>query len=228
MEDSKTQTNIDNIEYFIKNYGRLKKKKFEVKLFGVGTFGCAIADKIAQKNIKNIEIYGLNCDKQLLQTCLKLKHKILIGKSVTKGLGCGGRDEIAEKALLSSEKQIKKLMSDTHVLFVVTAHDSTIGKNSVFHFADWANELGVTLFIISLSPEKSKIGSGRGKLDVRTYNLEGHTLFSIPYKLVAKNLNPKSTIADFKCEFTNVAIEQILKGILKRIANIDNIYGDLK
>ena len=228
MENDRIQANIDNIEYFIKNYGRLKKKNFKVKLFGVGTFGCDIADKIASKNIKNIDMYGLSCNKQLLQTCSNLKNKILIGKNVTEGLGCGGSNEIAEKAFLSLEKRIKKLMSDTHILFVVIAHDSTIGKNSVFHFVNWANELGVALFIISLPPEKSKIGSGRGKLDVRTYNLEGHTLFSIPHKLVTKNLNTKSTIADFRWEFTNITIEQIFKGILKRIVNIDNIYRGLK
>ena len=37
MDNDRIQANIDNIEYSIKNYGKLKKKKFKVKLFGVGT-----------------------------------------------------------------------------------------------------------------------------------------------------------------------------------------------
>ena len=110
MEDSRIQANIDNIEYFIKNYGRLKKKNFKVKLFGVGTFGCDIADKIASKNIKNIDMYGLNCDKQLLQTCSNLKHKILIGKKVTKGLACSDDNELAKEALLSSEMSLTRFL----------------------------------------------------------------------------------------------------------------------
>ncbi len=229
MKDSRTQTNIDTINGFIKKYGKLKKKKFKVKLFGIDTFGCEIADKLATTNIKNIDMYGLNCDKELLQNCFaNLKHKILIGKKVTKGLACSDDNELAKEALLSSENQIKNLMKDAHVLFLVISHDSAFGRNSLFHFADWANELGIALFIIILTPKNPKKPVPRRKLEVRNYNIEGQTLYAVPYRMIVKKTKSRKLNDDFKCEFTNVAIEQIFKGILKRVANIDNIYGDLK
>lgn len=229
MENLTMQTDIANIERFIKDYGNLKKKKFKVKLFGLGTFGCQIADILSAANIKNIDIYGLNCDEKLLQNCFdNLKHKVLIGKKVTKDLDCSEDDDIAEKTLLNSEKRIKNLIKNTHVLFLVTSHDSAIGRNSLFHFADWANELSVALFVIILTPKNPKKPIKRRKLEIRTYNIEGQTLYAVPYKMVAQKVSQNDTTAEFNNEFTRIAIEQIFQGILKRVANIDNIYGDLK
>lgn len=229
MEDSTMQSKIINIERFIKDYGKLKKKKFKVKLFGMGTFGCQIADELSKTNIKNIDIYGLNCDENLLQNCFdNLKHKVLIGKKVTKGSGCGEDDDIAEKALLNSEKRIKNLMKNIHVLFLVTSHDSNIGRNSLFHFANWANELNVALFVIILAPKNPRKPIKRRKLEVRDYNIEGQTLYAIPYGMIVKKTKSRVMNSDFEQEFIRITIEQIFQGILKRIVNIDNIYGELK
>ena len=46
--------------------------------------------------------------------------------------------------------------------------------------------------------------------------------------MVAQKVSQNDTTAEFNNEFTRIAIGQIFQGILKRVANIDNIYGDLK
>ncbi len=78
----------------LKNADNTEEATFEVgkaniKVFGVGGGGNNMVGWLYKKGVKGAEIIAANTDKQHLNM-ISADHKILIGKELTRGLGCGG------------------------------------------------------------------------------------------------------------------------------------------
>ena len=63
-----------------------------IKVLGAGGAGNNMVGWLYKKGIKGAEIIACNTDKQHL-TIIDADRKFLIGKGVTRGLGCGGFPE---------------------------------------------------------------------------------------------------------------------------------------
>jgi len=60
-----------------------------IKVIGVGGGGCNATNWLYKKGISGAEIIAINTDKAHLDL-VEADIKILIGRTLTKGLGCGG------------------------------------------------------------------------------------------------------------------------------------------
>ena len=60
-----------------------------IKVFGVGGAGSNMVSWLHKKGVKGAEILACNTDKQHLDITSSDRN-ILIGKDLTRGLGCGG------------------------------------------------------------------------------------------------------------------------------------------
>ena len=81
------------------NFDELKAGKANIKVFGVGGMGCNAVTWLFNKGINGATIYAANTD-ALHLSVTKADDKILIGKELTRGVGCGGvpnRGREAEK-----------------------------------------------------------------------------------------------------------------------------------
>ncbi|MGC9132716.1 MAG: cell division protein FtsZ, partial [Candidatus Micrarchaeia archaeon] len=74
---------------------------------GVGGAGCNSVSRIYRYGIKGAELVAINTDAKHLQLMPSGVRRLLIGKSITRGLGAGGFPEIGMKAAEASKEEIK-------------------------------------------------------------------------------------------------------------------------
>src|SRR3972149_3063248 len=80
-----------------------------IKVIGTGGAGINMADWLYNKGVKGAEIIALNTDKLHLDN-RNADKKILIGKDLTRGLGCGGMPEKGHEAAKENVSEIKDVL----------------------------------------------------------------------------------------------------------------------
>ena len=83
------------------NFNDLKAGKANIKVFGCGGCGCNMATWLFNKGINGATVYGINTD-ALHLSITKADEKLLIGKELTRGLGCGGYPKRGREAAKES------------------------------------------------------------------------------------------------------------------------------
>src|SRR3990167_3704977 len=88
-----------------------------IKVIGVGGAGCNMVSWLYQKGIKGAEIVACNTDLQHLNIT-DADKKFLIGRNVTRGLGCGGFPNKGTEAAQESLSEIKDSLAKSDMVFV--------------------------------------------------------------------------------------------------------------
>ena len=88
-----------------------------IKVIGVGGAGSNMVSWLYKKGIKGAEIIACNTDKQHLDISSADK-KFLIGRDITRGLGCGGFPNKGAEAAQESMQQIKDVTQLTDMAFI--------------------------------------------------------------------------------------------------------------
>jgi len=141
------------------NFDELKAGKANIKVFGAGGAGCNAVTWLFNKGINGASIYGLNTD-ALHLSITKCDEKILIGKELTKGLGCGGYPNKGREAAKESMSEIKKAVSGADMIFVIAGMGGGTGTGSAPVVAQMAKEAGSVVIGVVTMPfeaEKSRI-----------------------------------------------------------------------
>src|SRR3989338_8189953 len=77
----------------------------KIMVIGVGGAGCNTVNRLANMGAPGSQLVAVNTDKQHLAIINDELTKILIGKSVTRGLGAGGYPEIGAKNSMSTPER---------------------------------------------------------------------------------------------------------------------------
>src|SRR3989339_2061469 len=109
---------IDNLETHSINFDELKAGKANIKVIGVGGMGCNAVTWLFNKGINGASIYASNTD-ALHLSVTKADEKLLIGKELTRGLGCGGMPQRGREAAKEALSEIKKYISGADMCFVI-------------------------------------------------------------------------------------------------------------
>jgi len=88
-----------------------------IKVVGVGGAGNNMVGWLYNKGVKGAEIIAVNTDKQHLDIT-NSDAKFLIGKEVTRGLGCGGFPERGTEAAQESIQELKENLKGADMAFV--------------------------------------------------------------------------------------------------------------
>ena len=81
-----------------------------IMVMGVGGAGNNAVNRMIEAGVKSAEFFAVNTDKQALSLSLADDDKkIVIGESLTKGLGAGSNPEIGAKACDESREEIEKI-----------------------------------------------------------------------------------------------------------------------
>ena len=115
------------------NFDELRAGKANIKVFGVGGAGCNTITWLFNKGINGATVYGVNTD-ALHLSITKADEKILIGKELTRGLGCGGYPAKGREAAKESLSELKRTTSNADMVFVcagmgggITGKGATLG-----------------------------------------------------------------------------------------------------
>ena len=72
----------------------MSSETIKIVTIGVGGAGNNTINRLIKSGVKGTDLVAVNTDKQHLNIVHERSKKVLIGKSVTKGLGAGGRLQV--------------------------------------------------------------------------------------------------------------------------------------
>lgn len=123
----------------------------KIKVIGVGGSGSNTVARIAKNNVPTVELIAVNSDAQALHFC-KVKHKILIGKQVTKGLGAGMDIAMGRTAAEENKEEISEILKGTDMVFVTCGCGGGTGSGAAPVIAEISKNLGILTIAIVTTP----------------------------------------------------------------------------
>jgi len=125
--------------------------KANMKVIGMGGAGGNIASWLYNKGIKGAEVIIANTDKQHLDVC-QADRKILIGKDLTRGLGCGGFSERGRESAKESMQELREVLKGSDMVFVTAGMGGGTGTGAAPVVAQIAKEMGAIVIATVTMP----------------------------------------------------------------------------
>jgi len=124
-----------------------------ILVVGIGGAGNNAADRLYRMGIQGARIVAMNTDKQHLDH-READTKLLLGKETCKGLGAGGFPEVGRKAAEESKNEIKEIVKDADMVFVVAGMGGGTGTGASPVVARIAKESGAIVIGVVTMPFK--------------------------------------------------------------------------
>ncbi|MFH0798269.1 MAG: cell division protein FtsZ [Candidatus Woesearchaeota archaeon] len=200
-----------------------------IKVVGVGGGGSNAVNWLYKKGISGAGIIAINTDKAHLEM-VEADTKILIGKSLTKGLGCGGFPCVGRESAKEQLADIRNALKGSDMVFITAGMGGGTGTGAAPIVAAVAKEnkaIVIAAVTMPFSIEKARIDKAEYGLD-ELRNVCDTVIIIDNNKLVkiAGNLPIQQAFA-----VANELISTMIKGIVEIIAvpslvNLD--YADVK
>ncbi len=200
-----------------------------IKVLGAGGAGNNMVNWLYKKGISGAEIVACNTDLQHLNM-IEADKKFLIGKDVTRGLGCGGFPEKGAEAARESIQELKEALKGSDMCFVCAGMGGGTGTGASPIVAQIAKEAGAIVIGTVTMPFKIE----RARVDKAEFGLQklrqvADTVIVIDNNRlvqIAGNLPVQQAFA-----VANELIATMIKGIVETIAvpslvNLD--YADVR
>jgi len=147
---------IQNTSTHSINFDELRAGKANIKVIGVGGMGCNAVTWLFNKGISGATIYALNTD-ALHLSVTKADEKVLIGKELTRGLGCGGSPQRGREAAKEAIVDLKKVVGNADMVFVIAGEGGGTGTGAAPVVAQLAKETGsVVIGVVTMPFEAEK------------------------------------------------------------------------
>jgi cell division protein FtsZ len=127
-----------------------------IKIMGCGGGGCNTVNRCMEEGISGAQLCAINTDaKHLL--AVKSPTKILIGKTVTKGLGAGAIPDVGTRAAIENEMEIRHWLEGANIVFITAGMGGGTGTGSAHFVAEIAKDYAqaLTIGVVTL-PFKSE------------------------------------------------------------------------
>ena len=219
---------IQNASTHSINFDELRAGKANIKVFGAGGSGCNMATWLFNKGINGATIYGVNTD-ALHLSITKADEKILIGKELTRGLGCGGYPQKGREAAKESLSELKKSASGADMVFILAGMGGGTGTGCAPVIAQLAKESGSVVIAVVTMPfecEKARIDKAEFGLQELTEVVDTAIIIDNNRLVdIAGNLPMEQAFA-----VANELVSTMIKGIVETITlpsliNLD--YADV-
>ncbi len=212
-------SNVDNFEV----------QKAKILIFGCGGGGCNTITTLSNKGVKGASTVAINTDAKHLAVT-KADKRILIGKSLTKGLGAGGFPEVGKNAALESKEELRAILNGVDLVFLTCGLGGGTGTGSAPVVARLAKELGAIVIATVTLPFKLEgariIKAEEGLANLRQFC---DTVIAIENQRLLTIAKDKPLKQAF--EIADGLIATMIKGITEMISepslvNLD--YADVK
>jgi len=120
----------------------MSSESIKIVTVGVGGAGNNTINRLIKAGVKGTELVAVNTDKQHLNQIHERAKKVLIGRSITKGLGAGGYPEMGAKAAEVDRALIEKELEGAHLVFICGGMGGGTGGGAAPITAQIAKEQG--------------------------------------------------------------------------------------
>ena len=201
----------------------------KIKVVGCGGAGNNMVTWLYKRGIKGAEIIAVNTDQQHLKIT-EADKKFIIGKELTRGLGCGGFPQKGAEAAQESINELKAAVKDGDMVFVCAGMGGGTGTGSAPIVAQLCKDMGAIVIGTVTMPFKIE----RARIEKAEFGLEqlrkaSDTVIVIDNNRlvqIAGNLPVQQAFA-----VANELVATMIKGIVETIAlpslvNLD--FADVK
>jgi len=137
----------------------------KIKILGVGGAGTNAVDALELADLGSVQLAAINTDAQALANA-SISEKLMIGRSVTRGLGAGGEVDIGKAAAESDREAIGALIGDVDLIILVVGLGGGTGSAAAPIVAEVAAKTDalvlafVTLPFSFEGPRRKRIADG--------------------------------------------------------------------
>ncbi|MEM1536164.1 MAG: cell division protein FtsZ [Candidatus Pacearchaeota archaeon] len=219
---------IEGAQKYGINFDELKAGRANIKVIGVGGAGCNMVTWLFNKGITGATVYAVNTD-ALHLSISKADEKILIGKELTRGLGCGGFPEKGREAAKEAIVDLKRAVSGADMVFVLAGMGGGTGTGAVPIVAQLAKEVGaITIGVVTMPWETERARIDKAEFGLQQLREVADTVIVIDNNRlvdIAGNLPIEQALA-----VANELVSTMIKGIVETITipsliNLD--YADV-
>ncbi|MEM2916337.1 MAG: cell division protein FtsZ [Candidatus Woesearchaeota archaeon] len=194
----------------------LKVGQANIKVIGAGGAGNNMVTWLYKRGIKGAEIIAVNTDKQHLQVS-EADKKFIIGRDVTRGLGCGGFPQKGAEAAQESLAELKEALKDADMVFVCAGMGGGTGTGAAPVIAQLAKDSGAIVIGTVTMPfniERARIEKAEFGLEqLRKHSDTVIVIDNNRLVQIAGNLPIQQAFA-----VANELIATMIKGIVETIA----------
>ena len=130
----------------------------KLAIVGVGGAGNNSINRLESLGgLEGVDLIAINTDKLHLDS-IKCEKKVLLGKSLTRGLGAGGSPDIGRKAAELDKEELKGLLKRQNILFLTAGMGGGTGTGASPVVAEIAKEDGaIVVAMVSFPFEAERI-----------------------------------------------------------------------
>jgi len=129
----------------------LTDRAIAIKVVGVGGAGSNAVDRLKMENLDRLQMAVVNTDHQALSNS-PVQDKVLIGSSVTRGLGAGGDPDLGRDAAEADREKISAIVKDCDLVFLVAGMGGGTGSGAAPAVAEIAAEAGALVIAFVTMP----------------------------------------------------------------------------
>jgi cell division protein FtsZ len=129
----------------------LTDRNIAIKLVGVGGAGSNAVDRLKMENLERLQLAVINTDYQALASS-PVQDKVLIGMSVTRGLGAGGDPDLGREAAEADREKITAVVKDCDLVFLIAGMGGGTGSGAMPIVAEIAAEAGALVIAFVTLP----------------------------------------------------------------------------
>jgi cell division protein FtsZ len=138
------------------------QRRTVIKVIGVGGGGGNAVNRMIESGIHDVDFVAANTDSQALNRCFA-PVKVALGRSITKGLGAGGKPDVGAAAAEEDKEAIKAALDGADMVFVTAGMGGGTGTGAAPIVARVAKEMGALTVAVVTRPFGFE-GSRKAKL----------------------------------------------------------------
>ncbi|MBQ3446665.1 MAG: cell division protein FtsZ [Synergistaceae bacterium] len=144
----------DNLFKLTNNNIRQNEK---IVVFGVGGGGGNALNHIIESNVQGVDFVAANTDARALDMN-QAPNKIILGETLTRGLGAGANPKVGADAAKESIDRIKEYITGADMLFVTAGMGGGTGTGAAPVIAETARDMGVLVVGVVTKPFGFEMG----------------------------------------------------------------------
>lgn len=200
---------MDNAE-LNQTFPGLEDKRIRVKVIGVGGAGGNSVDRIKLDDLGEVSLAVVNTDTKSMSAS-PIQEKILIGRSLTRGLSSGGEVEIGRKAAEADLPLIEKLVDGVDLVFIIAGLGGGTGSGAAPVVAKAADAAGAVVLAFVTLPFTREGERRRNQAEEALEALRAncHAVIALPNDMLLQQVDENATVL----EAFEVADQWVARGV---------------
>ncbi len=187
-------------------------REVKISVVGVGGGGSNAVTRLYNSGVKSARVIAINTDARHLAEVAKAHKKILIGKSITRGLGAGGEPSMARKCAEADYDLIRDALEGSELVFIAAGMGGGTGTGAAPIVAKAARDVGaLTIGVVTYPFKLERARLQKAKQGIEELSKHTDTLIVIDNNRLVEVAN--NLPMDKAFEFADSIIVRAVKGI---------------